>query len=112
MERDWQARWSLGLKPDAPEATKGFLLNHLIHELLPPKGDGLRWANSIPSPVRRRGSISGCGSKSVDAPDGLSLPHADDQKRVVAELARDLTYGEKRTTDQPARFSTKRSSAL
>ncbi len=36
------------LSPDAPEATKGFLLNHLIHELLPPKGDGLRWANSDP----------------------------------------------------------------
>ncbi|MCU9837400.1 molybdopterin oxidoreductase family protein [Ruegeria sp. WL0004] len=36
------------LEPDAPEATKGFLLNHLIHELLPPKGDGLRWANSDP----------------------------------------------------------------
>ena len=33
---------------NAPEATKGFLLNHLIHELLPPKGDGLRWANSDP----------------------------------------------------------------
>ncbi|WP_108861156.1 molybdopterin oxidoreductase family protein [Ruegeria sp. Alg231-54] len=36
------------LQEDAPEATKGFLLNHLIHELLPPKGDGLRWANSDP----------------------------------------------------------------
>ena len=36
------------LEEDAPEATKGFLLNHLIHELLPPKGDGLRWANSDP----------------------------------------------------------------
>jgi hypothetical protein len=24
------------------------LLNHLIHELLPPKGDGLRWSNSDP----------------------------------------------------------------
>ncbi|MDE3029480.1 MAG: molybdopterin oxidoreductase family protein, partial [Paracoccaceae bacterium] len=36
------------LEPDAPEATKGFLLNHLIHELLPPKGDGLRWTNSDP----------------------------------------------------------------
>ena len=36
------------LDPDAPEATKGFLLNHIIHELLPPKGDGLRWANSDP----------------------------------------------------------------
>ena len=36
------------LDEQAPEATKGFLLNHLIHELLPPKGDGLRWANSDP----------------------------------------------------------------
>ncbi|MEP2681636.1 MAG: molybdopterin oxidoreductase family protein [Sulfitobacter sp.] len=36
------------LDRDAPEATKGFLLNHLIHELLPPKGDGLRWSNSDP----------------------------------------------------------------
>ena len=36
------------LDEDVPEATKGFLLNHLIHELLPPKGDGLRWANSDP----------------------------------------------------------------
>ncbi|MEC8573609.1 MAG: formate dehydrogenase, partial [Pseudomonadota bacterium] len=36
------------LEENAPEATKGFLLNHLIHELLPPKGDGMRWANSDP----------------------------------------------------------------
>jgi anaerobic selenocysteine-containing dehydrogenase len=36
------------LDENAPEATKGFLINHLIHELLPPKGDGLRWANSDP----------------------------------------------------------------
>ena len=36
------------LDEDAPESRKGFLLNHLIHELLPPKGDGLRWANSDP----------------------------------------------------------------
>ncbi|HMO09302.1 MAG TPA: molybdopterin-dependent oxidoreductase [Paracoccaceae bacterium] len=37
-----------GLAPDAPEATRGFLLNTLIHELLPPRGDGYRWANSDP----------------------------------------------------------------
>jgi anaerobic selenocysteine-containing dehydrogenase len=36
------------LDKNAPEATKGFLLNHLIYELLPPKGDGLRWSNSDP----------------------------------------------------------------
>jgi anaerobic selenocysteine-containing dehydrogenase len=36
------------LSEDAPEATRGFLLNHLISELLPPKGDGHRWSNSDP----------------------------------------------------------------
>jgi len=36
------------LENDAPETTKGFLLNHLIHELLPARGDGLRWSNSDP----------------------------------------------------------------
>ncbi len=36
------------LEDDAPEATRGFLLNHLIHELLPARGDGLRWSNSDP----------------------------------------------------------------
>ena len=36
------------LDEDAPEATKGFLLNHLIHELLPAQPDGQRWSNSDP----------------------------------------------------------------
>ena len=36
------------LDKNAIEAKQGFLLNHLIHELLPPRGDGLRWANSDP----------------------------------------------------------------
>ncbi|WP_193175040.1 molybdopterin oxidoreductase family protein [Oricola nitratireducens] len=38
--------WALG--EGAPETERGFLLNHLIHELLPPKGDGMRWTNSDP----------------------------------------------------------------
>ncbi|KAF0676823.1 molybdopterin oxidoreductase family protein [Profundibacterium mesophilum] len=41
-------RGAWALHREAPEATQGFLLNHLIHELLPPRGDGLRWANSDP----------------------------------------------------------------
>ena len=41
-----KAAWALA--EDAPEATEGFLLNHLIGELLPPKGDGQRWSNSDP----------------------------------------------------------------
>ena len=36
------------LDENAPESKKGFLLNHLINELLPEKGDGQRWSNSDP----------------------------------------------------------------
>ncbi len=38
--------WSLA--PDAPEAKKGFLLNHLIGEFLPDREDGYRYSNSDP----------------------------------------------------------------
>ena len=37
--------WNLA--PDSPEATHGFLLNHVISELLPER-DGYRYANSDP----------------------------------------------------------------
>ena len=37
-----------GLSPDAPEAKKGFLLNHLISELLPEREGGYRYSNSDP----------------------------------------------------------------
>ncbi len=37
-----------GLDPDVPEATKGFLLNHLIAELLPERQGGYRFSNSDP----------------------------------------------------------------
>ena len=36
------------LSPDAPESTKGFLLNHLIDELLPDQGSGYRYAVADP----------------------------------------------------------------
>ena len=36
------------LDPSAPEASRGFLMNHLISELLPAKGDGYRYANADP----------------------------------------------------------------
>jgi sulfite dehydrogenase (quinone) subunit SoeA len=38
--------WNLAA--DAPEATKGFLLNHLIDELLPEREGGYRYANADP----------------------------------------------------------------
>jgi anaerobic selenocysteine-containing dehydrogenase len=41
-----EGAWSL--KADAPEYTKGFLLNHVIDDLLPPRNDGYRYANADP----------------------------------------------------------------
>ena len=41
-------RGAWNLAPDAPEATKGFLLNHVISELLPAQDDGYRYANADP----------------------------------------------------------------
>ena len=38
--------WNLA--PDAPEAKKGFLLNHLIDDLLPARESGYRYANADP----------------------------------------------------------------
>ena len=38
--------WNLSV--DAPEATRGFLLNHLIPELLPEQAGGYRYANADP----------------------------------------------------------------
>jgi anaerobic selenocysteine-containing dehydrogenase len=37
-----------GLADDAPESTRGFLLNHLIGELLPEQAGGYRYSNSDP----------------------------------------------------------------
>jgi hypothetical protein len=37
-----------GLDPEAPEATRGFLLNHLIADLEPEQADGYRYSNSDP----------------------------------------------------------------
>jgi anaerobic selenocysteine-containing dehydrogenase len=41
-------RGAWNLAPQAAEARKGFLLNHLISELLPPQPDGHRYSNSDP----------------------------------------------------------------
>ena len=41
-------RGAWGLDDDAPESNQGFLLNHLISELLPKGGGGYRYSNSDP----------------------------------------------------------------
>ncbi|UXI67842.1 molybdopterin oxidoreductase family protein [Tahibacter amnicola] len=43
-----KARGAWKLAADAPESQRGFLLNHVITELLPPRANGQRYANADP----------------------------------------------------------------
>ncbi len=68
-----------GLDADAPEAAKGFLLNHLISELLPEQGDGMRWANADPVTGQAawfdlRVRIERVGPRDQTAPQFAALP--------------------------------------
>ena len=84
------------LEADAPEAKKGFLLNHLIHELLPPKGDGMRWSNS--DPITGQAAWFDLRVKiekaAVDEP-AVSEPQFDTLPRMNGQPAADptLRYG-------------------
>ncbi len=85
--------WSLDRS--APEATKGFLLNHLIHELLPPKGDGLRWANSDPVTGQAAWYDLRVSVKKTDPPADLTTkPDLGHQQSPVPTPADNLRYGE------------------
>jgi len=82
------------LDKDASETTRGFLLNHIIHELLPPRGDGLRWTNSDPITGQAawfdlRVKIENVGPK----PDGISLPHIPTEKSPVGQGPKNVEYG-------------------
>jgi len=82
------------LDENAPETTKGFLLNHLIHELLPSKGDGLRWSNS--DPITGQAAWYDLRVKIEKAPteDGVSQPETPAQTSPVGQGPKDIAYGE------------------
>jgi anaerobic selenocysteine-containing dehydrogenase len=84
--------WALDEK--APEANKGFLLNHLIHELLPAKGDGMRWANSDPVTGQAAWFDLRVKIEKADAGDGKSKPDIPAQKSPVGRGPQNITYGE------------------
>ena len=67
------------LSPAAPEARRGFLLNHLINELLPPRGDGLRWSNSDPITGQAAWFDLRVRIEKADDDADLSLPQFDAQ---------------------------------
>ena len=86
-----------GLDNDAPESKKGFLLNHLIDELLPPKGDGLRWSNSDPVTGQAAWYDLRVRLEKVDPPPGhASQPRFDAQKSPPGQQKRpaELRYGQ------------------
>jgi anaerobic selenocysteine-containing dehydrogenase len=83
------------LSSGAPEVTKGFLLNHLIHELLPPKGDGLRWANS--DPVTGQAAWYDLKVRIEPADDGPLSPDTGMQASPVGTGAPTLRYGKEWT---------------
>ncbi|MEO1723284.1 MAG: hypothetical protein AAFR84_12850, partial [Pseudomonadota bacterium] len=81
----------------APEATKGFLLNPLINELLPPRGDGLRWSNSDPVTGQAawfdlRVRIEKAAPEDID---GLSKPSATPQASPVAPAPVAVAFGQR-----------------
>ncbi|MCC5956925.1 MAG: molybdopterin-dependent oxidoreductase [Natronohydrobacter sp.] len=85
-------RGAWALSEQAPEATKSALLNHLIHELLPPKGDGLRWANS--DPVTGQAAWYDLRVRIEKAPEGqsLSYPAHPAQASPVPKAPQDITH--------------------
>ncbi|NOD99207.1 molybdopterin-dependent oxidoreductase [Ruegeria sp. HKCCD6228] len=81
------------LQDDAPEATKGFLLNHLIHELLPSKDDGMRWANSDPITGQAAWFDLKVKIEKADAPaDAQSQPNFDPIKSPVGTGPENLVW--------------------
>ena len=57
------------------------MLNHLIDELLPPKGDGLRWSNSDPLTGQAARYDLRVRLEKIDPPPGhASQPRFDAQK--------------------------------
>jgi anaerobic selenocysteine-containing dehydrogenase len=87
-----QGAWAL--KDGAPETTRGFLMNHLISELLPPKGDGLRWSNSDPVTGQAAWYDLRVRIERADPPaDGRAEPHAAPQDSPVGTGPDALAYG-------------------
>jgi anaerobic selenocysteine-containing dehydrogenase len=93
--------WALA--PNSPEARTGFLLNHIINELLPERGDGRRWANSDPVTgqaawfdlrVRIEKADAADAAKHVVSPLASAIPPVPGLDAPVAEIR----YGEEWTS--------------
>jgi len=84
-----QGAWAL--EGETPESSKGFLLNHLISELLPPRGDGMRWANSDPITGQAAWFDLRVDINRADAPNA-SQPHHPPIKSPVPQAPKNLAW--------------------
>jgi len=82
------------LDENAPEAKTGFLLNHLISELLPPKKDGMRWSNSDPITGQAAWFDLRVKIEKAKGGDKVSQPQTAPQKSPVGRGAKNVAYGE------------------
>jgi anaerobic selenocysteine-containing dehydrogenase len=79
-------RGAWALDAEASEAKEGFLLNHLISELLPEKGDGMRWSNSDPVTGQAawfdlRVRVENAGPQERSSPQFADIPRVVPQGR-------------------------------
>jgi len=84
-----QGAWAL--EGETSESSKGFLLNHLISELLPPRGDGMRWANSDPVTGQAAWFDLRVDINRADAPKA-SQPHHPPIKSPVPQAPKNLAW--------------------
>jgi anaerobic selenocysteine-containing dehydrogenase len=63
-----------GLEQNVDEAKKGFLINHLISDLLPEQQDGFRWSNSDPITGQAAWYDLMVKIEKVENKDNVSLP--------------------------------------
>ena len=82
------------LSTDAPESTKGFLLNHLIHELLPGSDDGLRWSNSDPITGQAAWYDLRVNIEKAQPEDGQSQPDFTPQDNQGQNAKPEVRYGQ------------------
>ena len=82
------------LSSDAPESTKGFLLNHLIHELLPGSDDGLRWSNSDPITGQAAWYDLRVNIEKAQPEDGQSQPDFASQDNQGQNAKSEVRYGQ------------------
>ena len=89
-------RGAWNLDKDAAEGEKGFLLNHLISELLPEKTGGRRMSNSDPVTGQAAWFDLRVRITRAEAGDGVSEPRFEPLKTVpgVQERPDTLRFGE------------------